>query len=159
MTLVFNRFSGDSAAILRTTLRFQIVRFHCDLKSLRLQYFRNCLQHVQSNSVPSRLLPNSCLLTPVAAQNRTEFRGSFLALSKGKATKFVQTREFSKLTRFRNTEIYPLCWTWTWLKHFPDFAIWASKVENTSWLSAPNRAIRLRLRFVIRIANRKSLAI
>ena len=40
----------------------------------------------------------------MAAQNRTELRGSFLGLSKGKATKFARTRGFSTLTRFRNTE-------------------------------------------------------
>ena len=38
------------------------------------------VNYVQSNSVPSRLLPNSCLLN----SNRTELRGSFLVLSRGK---------------------------------------------------------------------------
>ena len=43
--------------------------------------FRNCLEYVRSNSVPSRLLPNSCLLNPGrAAQDRIELRGSFLDL-------------------------------------------------------------------------------
>ena len=82
--------------------------------------YRNYLKYVRSNLAPSRLLPNSCLLNPSRGQNRTEFRGSFLVLSKGKATKFVRTRGFSKLTRFRNTGnlVNPLFWTWTWLKHF-----------------------------------------
>ena len=36
--LIFNRFRGDSAAILlRSALRFQLSRFYCDLKSRRLQ--------------------------------------------------------------------------------------------------------------------------
>ena len=50
-------------------------------------------------------------------QNRTELRGSFLVLSKGKAIQFVRTRGFSKLTRFRRTEnlVNPFVWTWTWL--------------------------------------------
>ena len=83
---------------------------------------RNCFKHVQYNSLPSRLLPNSCLLNPGRCPNRTELRGSFLVfLSKGKATKFVRTRGFSKRTRFRNTEnlVEPLILsTWTWLEHF-----------------------------------------
>ena len=70
---------------------------------------RNCLKYVRSNSMPSRLLPNS----------RTELWGSFVVLSMGKATKFVRTWGFSKVTRFRNTEnlVNPLFWTWTWFKH------------------------------------------
>ena len=48
---------------------------------------------------------------PGRGPNRTERRGSFLVLSKGKATNFGRTRGFSKLTRFRNTENFanPLC--------------------------------------------------
>ena len=70
----------------------------------------NYLKYVQSDSVPSRLLPNNCLPNPGRGPkpNRTLrlFRGS-----KGKATKFVRTRGFSKLTRFRNTGnvVNPLC--------------------------------------------------
>ena len=51
-----------------------------------------------------------CPPSPAAAQNRTELRGSFLILSKGKATKFARTRGFSKLTRFRNTESLVPSW-------------------------------------------------
>ena len=53
------------------------------------------------------------------AQNQTQLRGPFLVFSKGQATKFVRTRGFSKLARFRNTEnlVNPFVWTWTWLKH------------------------------------------
>ena len=73
-------------------------------------YIRNCLKLVQSKLVPSRLLPNSCLLNPCHGpkSNRTS---RLLPGSKGKATKFVRIRGFSKLTRFRNTEnsINPLC--------------------------------------------------
>ena len=67
--------------------------------------FRNFFKLVQSNSVPSRLLPNSCLQNPGRGpkSNRTS-RLFPVVLSKGKATKFVRTRGFSKLTRFRNTE-------------------------------------------------------
>ena len=60
----------------------------------------------------ARLLPNSGLLNPGRdpKSNRTSrlFPGSI-----GKATKFVRTRGFSKLTRFRNTEnlVNPLFWT------------------------------------------------
>ena len=70
-------------------------------------------------SGPIRCPPSCCrtvvYYTPVAAQNRTELR---VALSIGKATKFVRTRGFIKLTRFRITEnlVNPLFWTWTWLK-------------------------------------------
>ena len=77
------------------------------------------VKYVQSNSVPSRLLPNSCLPNPGRGpkSNRTSrlFSGS-----KGKTTKFVRTWGFSKRTRFRNTEslVNPLFWTWTRLKHF-----------------------------------------
>ena len=38
LALPSNRFRGDSAAILWSALRFQIVQFYCDLKSLRLQF-------------------------------------------------------------------------------------------------------------------------
>ena len=93
--------------------------FLCGFSVLRLN--RNCLKHIRSNSVPSRLLPNSCLLNPGRSpkSNRTPRSLSFPG-SKGKATKFVRTRGFSKLSRFRNTEnlVNPLFWTWTWLKHF-----------------------------------------
>ena len=45
------------------------------------QKCRNCLKHVQSNSVPSRLLPHSCLLNPGRGpkSNRSSrlFPGSF----------------------------------------------------------------------------------
>ena len=65
---------------------------------------RNCFKHVRSNSVPSRLLPNSCLLNPGRGpkSNRTSrlLSGSFYR----KATKFIRTRGFTKLTCFRNTE-------------------------------------------------------
>ena len=65
--------------------------------------YRNCLKHVQSNLVPSRLLPNSCLLNP------------------GRGPKSNRTSQgFSQLIRLRNTEnlVNPFVWTWTWLKHF-----------------------------------------
>ena len=38
---------------------------------------RNCSKHVQSNLVPSRLLPNSCLLNP----GRSRIEPNFEALS------------------------------------------------------------------------------
>ena len=45
------------------------------------KYYRNCLKQVQFNSVPSRLLPNSCLLNPGCGpkSSRTSrlFPGSF----------------------------------------------------------------------------------
>ena len=71
---------------------------------LSLDQDRNCLKYIQSNSVP---LPNSCLLNPGRGpkSNRTS-RLSFahvLVLSSGKATNFIRTRGFGKLTRFRNT--------------------------------------------------------
>ena len=52
--------------------------------------------------------------------------------SKGKATKFIRTRGFSKLTRFRNTEnlVNPLFWTWTWLKHFRSHHKSASRTKR-----------------------------
>ena len=85
-------------------------------------FSRNCLKHVQSNSVPSQPLPNSCLLNPARGPRSNRTSKLFpVVLSKGKATKkVVRTRGFSKLTRFRNTEnsVNPLFWTWTWLKHF-----------------------------------------
>ena len=78
---------------LKTPLVYTL-KFSSDLRM-------HCLKHVQSNLVPSRLLPNSCLLNTGrgSKSNRTSrlFPGS-------KATKFVRTRGFSKLTRFRNTE-------------------------------------------------------
>ena len=69
--------------------------------------FRHCLKYVQSNFVPPRLLPNSCLLNPGRGprSNRpSRFLKKFLVLSKGKATKFTRPQGLSKLTRFRNTE-------------------------------------------------------
>ena len=58
-------------------------------------YSRNCFKYVRSNLVPSRQLPNSCLLNPGRGpkSNRTS-RLFPVALSKGKATQFVRTRGF-----------------------------------------------------------------
>ena len=57
--------------------------FHlfCSLAIFVTRYDRKCSKHVQSNSVASRLLPNSCLLNPGRGPNRTELRGSFLPVS------------------------------------------------------------------------------
>ena len=81
--------------------------------------------------------PRVVYQTPVAAQNRTELRGSFLVLSQGKATKFVRTRGSSKLTRFRNTEnlVNPFVWTWTWLKRVQQKALREKKelVTPSKW--------------------------
>ena len=70
------------------------------------------LKHVQSDSVPSRLLLNSCLLNPGRGpkSNRTS-RVFPVVLSKGKAPQNLYEPGFSKLTRFRNTEnlVNPLC--------------------------------------------------
>ena len=87
-------------------------------------YTTNCVKHVRSNSVPSQLLSNSCLLNPGRGPKSNRTSRLFpvtVVFSKGKATNFVRTRGFSKLTRFRNTEnlVNPFFfWTWTWLKHF-----------------------------------------
>ena len=75
----------------------------------------------------SRLLPNSCLLNPVAAQNRTELRGSFPGSFKRKAQKFVRTRGFSKT---------PFVWTWTWFKHFQISSFPKSGLQKPSfWIT------------------------
>ena len=74
------------------------------------------LKYIQSNSVPSRLLPSRYLLNPRRGpkSNRTS-RLFSVVLSKGRATKNSCEPgglvTFSKLTHFRNTEnlVKPLC--------------------------------------------------
>ena len=74
------------------------------LKSCSLS--RSCLKYVQSNSVPSWLLPNSCLQNHSRGPQSNRTSRFSHGSSKGKATKFVRSRGFSKLARFRNTDIF-----------------------------------------------------
>ena len=57
-----------------------------------------------------------------------------------KATKFVRTRGFSKLTLLRNTGnlVNPLVWTWTWLKHFQLFYRWPRPLQDSTLVNASN---------------------
>ena len=49
---------------LRQTARFIIYKVYIYIYIHTYIYIRNCVKYVQSNMVPSRLLPNTCLLNP-----------------------------------------------------------------------------------------------
>ena len=92
-----------------------------------------CWLHVQSNSVPSRLLPNSCLLNPGRGPKSNRASRLFPGSSKGKATKFVRSWVFSKLTRFRNTEnlVNPFCLDMDAVKILPNLGLPQITEEQT----------------------------
>ena len=69
-----------------------------------MQSFRNCLKYVRSDSVPSRPLPNSCLLNPGRGPKSNRISRLFPGSLHRAPLKIRTNPGVSKLTRFKNTE-------------------------------------------------------